>query len=198
MVMLPPKSTGFQSTKAKERNRRLLQQRRQRLLDRLAPRPAPERQTPMITVANIHYELGWRVQGQAPGGLGAMLLVAQLTGLIAAIDHDLHLLKRHLPYFESDHVLDIVFNILAGGRRLEHVELQRNDEVYLDALGARRIPDPTTAFDFCRAFHEAAVRALRGAINTARLRVYGQQPADFFGQPTVDIDGTLNRHRRGV
>ena len=64
----------------------------------------------------------------------------------------LHVLKRHLPYHESDHVLNIAFNILAGGKRIEHIELRRNDEVYLDALGAQRIPDPTTAGDFCRRF----------------------------------------------
>jgi Transposase DDE domain group 1 len=191
MVILPPKATGFQGTKAEERNRRLLQLRRQRLLDRIAPRPAPESEVPMITASNIHYELGERVQGLAPGGLGAMLLIARRTGLIAAIDHDLHLLKRHLPYFESDHVLNIAFNILAGGRRLEHLELRRTDEVYLDAVGAVRIPDPTTAGDFCRRFREADVLALMEAINTARLRVYARQPADFFGEATVDIDGTL-------
>ena len=145
----------------------------------------------MITAANIHYELGRRVQGLVPGGIGAMLLVAQRTGLIAAIDHRLHLLKRHLPYFESDHVLNIAFNLLAGGRRLEHLERLRNDEVYLDALGAVRIPDPTTEGDFCRRFREADVLALMEAINTARLHVYAQQPADFFGEATVDIDGTL-------
>jgi hypothetical protein len=191
MVIVPPKPAGFQSTKAKERNHRLLQQRRQRLLDRIAPRPAPESEAPMITAANIHYELGRRVHGLAPGGIGAMLLIAQRTGLIAAIDHDLHLLKRHLPYFESDHVLNIAFNLLAGGRRFEHIERLRNDEVYLDALGARRIPDPTTEGDFCRRFQEADVLDLMEAINTARLRVYAQQPADFFAEAIVDIDGTL-------
>jgi Transposase DDE domain group 1 len=191
MVIVPPKATGFQSTKAKERNRRTLQQRRRRLLDRIAPRPEPERETPMITPANIHYELGRRVQGLVPGGIGAMLLVAQRTGLIAAIDHHLHLLKRHLPYFESDHVLNIAFNLLAGGRRREHLERLRNDEVYLDALGAQRIPDPTTEGDFCRRFREADVLALMEAINAARLHVYAQQPADFFREATLDIDGTL-------
>jgi hypothetical protein len=191
MVIVPPKATGFQSTKASERNRRLLQQRRRSLLDRIAPRPEPERPTPMITAANIHYDLGRRARGLAPGGLGAMLLIARRTGLIAAIDHDLHLLKRHLPYFESDHVLNIAFNLLAGGRRLEHLERLRNDEVYLDALGAVRIPDPTTEGDFCRRFREADVLDLMEAINTARLHVYAQQPADFFGEATLDIDGTL-------
>src|SRR5262245_30355527 len=98
MVIVPPKAAGFQSTRAKGRNRRLLHRRRRSLLDRIAPRPEPERETPMITPANIHYELGRRVRGLAQGGLGALLLIAQRTGLIAAIDHDLHLLKRHLPY----------------------------------------------------------------------------------------------------
>ena len=191
MVIVPPKATGFQSTKAKERNRRTLEQRRRRLLDRIAPRPEPERETPMITPANIHYELGRRVQGLVPGGIGAMLLVAQRTGLIAAIDHHLHLLKRHLPYFESDHVLNIAFNLLAGGRRREHLERLRNDEVYLDALGAQRIPDPTTEGDFCRRFREADVLALMEAINAARLHVYAQQPADFFDEVILDVDGTL-------
>ncbi|MBV8577251.1 MAG: IS1380 family transposase, partial [Acetobacteraceae bacterium] len=125
------------------------------------------------------------------GGIGAMLLLARRTGLIAAIDHDLHLLKRHLPYHESDHVLNIVFNILAGGRRLEHLERRRNDEVFLDALGAMRIPDPTTAGDFCRRFHEADVLTLMDVINQARLRVWAQQPAEFFGEAVIDVDGTL-------
>jgi hypothetical protein len=191
MVIVPPKATDFQSTRAKERNRRLLHQRRQRLLDRIAPRPASESEAPMITASNIHYELGQRVQGLAPGGIGALLLVAQRTGLTAAIDQNLHLLKRHLPYHESDHVLNIAFNLLAGGRRIEHIERLRNDEVYLDALGAVRIPDPTTEGDFCRRFGEADVLDLMEAINTARLRVYAQQTADFFAETTVDIDGTL-------
>jgi len=191
MAILPPKPAGFQSTRAKDRIRGLLQRRRQRLLDRIDPRPAPESDAPMITAANIHYELGRRTHGLAPGGIGALLLVARRTGLIAAIDHHLHLLKRHLPYFESDHVLNIAFNLLAGGRRLEHLERLRNDEVYLDAIGAVRIPDPTTEGDFCRRFREADVLALMEAINTARLRVYAQQPADFFAEATVDIDGTL-------
>src|SRR5579875_3468437 len=116
MAIVSPKPAGFQSTKARERDRRLLRRRRQQLLDRIAPRPEPESEAPMITAANIHYELGRRTHGLAPGGIGALLLVARRTGLIAAIDHRLHLLERHLPYLESDHVLNIALNLLAGGR----------------------------------------------------------------------------------
>jgi hypothetical protein len=175
----------------RERNQRLLEQRRRRLLGRIANQPGPEREVPMITASNIHYELGQRTQGLAAGGIGALLVMAQRTGLVAAIDHDLHLLKRHLPYHESDHVLNIALNLLAGGRRLEHIEQRRNDAVYLDALGAVRIPDPTTEGDFCRRFHESDVLALMETINRIRLRVYAQQPADFFREALVDVDGTL-------
>src|SRR5262249_7247379 len=178
-------------TKAKQRMRTLWRRRRRRILNRIAPQPGPEREVPMITAANIHYELGERVQGLAPGGIGALLLLARRTGLIAAIDHDLHLLKRHLPYHESDHVLNLAFNILAGGRRIEHLERLRNDAVYLDALGTVRIPDPTTAGDFCRRFQESDVLTLIETINTAPLRVWSQQPQAFFHEAILDVDGTV-------
>src|SRR5215472_538361 len=135
MVIVPRKLPKRKRRKSRQRYRKLLQQRRRRILNRIAPHPGPEREVPMITAANIHYELAERVGGLAPGGIGAMLLLARRTGLIAGIDQNLHLLKRHLPYHESDHVLNIAFNLLAGGRHLEHLELRRNDEVYLDALG---------------------------------------------------------------
>jgi len=145
----------------------------------------------MMSADNIQYELADRVQGLAAGGIGAMLLLARRTGLIADIDQKLHLLKRHLPYHESDHVLNIAFNILAGGQKLEHLELRRNDEVYLNALGAQRIPDPTTSGDFCRRFDPTDVLDLMDAINLTRVRVWKQQPADFFEQAIIDADGSI-------
>lgn len=191
MVIVPRKTPRRKRSKSRERDRALLRQRRRKILNRIKNQPAPERDVPMITAANIHYELGERVQGLSAGGIGAMLLLARSSGLISAIDTKLHLLKRHLPYHESDHVLNIAFNILAGGRHLEHIELRRNDSVYLDALGAVRVPDPTTEGDFCRRFHESDVIALMEAFNSTRLRVWSQQPADFFREAIVDVDGTL-------
>ena len=120
-----------------------------------------------------------------------MLLLARNTGLIKDIDSTLVLFKRHLPYHESDHVLNIAFNILAGGKRIEHLELRRNDEVYLNALGAERIPDPTTAGDFCRRFSETDVMILMDAINETRLRVWSEQPREFFEEAILDVDGTI-------
>jgi Transposase DDE domain group 1 len=177
--------------KTRERNRRLLYERKRRILDRIVNRPGPERDQPMMTATNIHYELSDRVQGLSAGGIGAMLSLARRTGLIRDIDSKVHVLKRHLPYHESDHVLNIAFNIMAGGKRIEHIELRRNDEVYLDALGAERVPDPTTAGDFCRRFHESQILDLMDVINETRLRVWSEQPPEFFTQAIIEGDGTL-------
>ncbi len=54
----------------------------------------------------------------------------------------------HLSYHEYDYVLNIAFNILDGGLRLEHIELRRNDEVLLNVLGDLCILDDTTEGDF--------------------------------------------------
>jgi Transposase DDE domain group 1 len=145
----------------------------------------------MMTATNIHYESADRVRGLSAGGIGALFLLAQRIELAKDIDRDLHLLKRHLPYHESDHVLNIALNLLAGGRHIEHLELRRNDEVYLDALGAERIPDPTTAGDFCRRFSQADVLTLMDTINESRLRVWAQQPPEFFAQAILEADGSI-------
>lgn len=145
----------------------------------------------MFRATNIHYEMAERTRGFAYGGLGAMHRLAQQTGLAAAIDEKLHLLKRHLPYPESDHVLNIAYNILCRGDCLEDLERLRNDEVYLDALGAQRIPDPTTAGDFCRRFSEAEVLHLMEIINRIRQEVWKQQPETFFRQAILEADGTI-------
>jgi hypothetical protein len=168
-----------------------LNRRKRRILRRIENQPGVERHEPMMAASNIRYEIADRIRAISPGGIGAIHLLARRLGLVRDINDDLHLLKRHLPYFESDHVLNIAYNLLAGGSRLEHLEVRRSDEVYLDALGARRIPDPTTAGDFCRRFTEADVEQLMDTFNEARLRAWKEQPADFFEEAFIDADGAL-------
>ncbi len=117
--------------------------------------------------------------------------VARQTGLIDAIDRRLHLLKIHLPYHESDHVLNLAYNALCEGTCLQDLELRRQDEVYLDALGTQRIPDPTTAGDFCRRFRAEDVHTLLDIINEVRQRVWARQSASFFDEARIDMDGVL-------
>jgi hypothetical protein len=143
----------------------------------------------MMAASNIHYEVAQRSRGLGCGGIGAMHLLARRTGLIEAIDRRLHLLKVHLPYHESDHVLNVAYNILAGGTCLQDIELQRNQEAYLDALGAQRIPDPTTEGDFCRRFKVPHIETLMAAINQVRLGVWKLQPAEFFERGVIDGGG---------
>jgi len=171
--------------------RKRLVQRKQRIGRRLRKIQWPDQPRPMLAARNIQYEVAERTRGVACGGIGAMHLVAIRTGLAEAIDRRLVLLKRHLPYHESDHVLNIAYNILAGGTCLEDLERLRTDEAYLDGLGAKRIPDPTTAGDFCRRFTEADIERLIDAINEVRLGVWRGQPPAFFGRAVIDADGTL-------
>jgi Transposase DDE domain group 1 len=145
----------------------------------------------MYRAIGMQYEHSDRVRGLESGGIGAMHQLAQHTGLVAAIDQHVEVLKVHLPYHESDHVLGIAYNVLCGGTCLQDIELRRQNEVYLDALGAQRIPDPTTAGDFCRRFAEADIEALQTAMNETRVRVWRSQPAEFFDEAVIDADGTL-------
>ena len=126
------------------------------------------------------------------GGLGLMHDLAHRVGLVRALDGNLGILKQHRPYFDSDHILNLVYNALCGGRVLEDIELRRNDPVFLDALGARGIPDPTTAGDFCRRFDEESIERMMDIVNDVRIGVWQQQPASFFEQTArIDADGTL-------
>jgi hypothetical protein len=170
---------------------RQLAARKQRLERRIDKTDNEGCERPMLRPGNIQYELAQRTQGLAYGGIGAMRLLVQELGLAEAIDRRLQLLKIHLPYHESDHVLNLAFNALCDGDCLEDLELRRSDEVYLDALGARRIPDPTTAGDFCRRFEPQHIRALLDVYHETRIKAWAGQPREFFDEARVDMDGTL-------
>ncbi|MGH9809398.1 MAG: transposase, partial [Terriglobia bacterium] len=146
---------------------------------------------PVLEPAGVKYELAGKARGIAYGGVGLMLKLAQDVGLVTAIDRRLHLLKVHVPYHESDHVLNLALNALCDATCLQDLELRRNDEVFLDAVGADSIPDPTTAGDFCRRFDADAVDDLRRAIDDARLNVWRRQADGFFAEAVIDLDSTL-------
>jgi hypothetical protein len=135
-------------------------------------------------------ELAARDCGTSYGGIGAMQLLVERLGLAEAIDRRLHLFKIYLPYHESDHVLNVAYNALSGGTCLEDLELRRQDEAYLNALGARPLPDPTTAGDFCRRFGASDIRTLLEVFDETRRKVWARQPREFFGQAPTD-DGRL-------
>lgn len=188
MSIAPPTKEGFRVQTKIQRQLRAAKRRIERRLDKSK---LGDCSRPVFAAANIQYEFAQRARGISYGGLGAIVLLVRRLGLAEDIDRHLHLLKIHLPYHESDHVLNLAYNALCDGTCLEDIELRRNDEVFLDALGARRIPDPTTAGDFCRRFRTSDVRTLWDVFHRTRHKVWSGQPAEFFAQANIDVDGTI-------
>ena len=177
---------------AKRELRRRLAREQRTISARLADAVAPNLTGPVLGRANIGYELADRTRGVTHGGMGMIARVVAKVGVAAEIDESLHLLKIHRPYHESDHVLNIAYNALCGGTRLDDIEARRADAVFLDGLGAAALPDPTTTGDFCRRFDETSIIALQEAVNRARLRVWARQHAAFFeATARIDADATI-------
>jgi hypothetical protein len=171
--------------------RRRLASQQQKIKDQLAEAVQPNYGGPVLRGRSLRYELAERVQGIDCGGIGMMQQLVLATGLAREIDQRVELLKVHMPYHESDHVLNIAYNILCGGKVLEDIEKRRNDPTFLAALNTASIPDPTTAGDFCRRFDSADIWALMAAINVSRLAVWKQHPTLTKEVARIDVDGTL-------
>lgn len=170
--------------------RRRLRRRKHRLLDRI-DKHRGEFQCPMINPAKVRYQLAERQQAVSCGGIGMIMELVKQVDLRRHINRTAPVLRWYAPYDETDHVLNIALNLLTGGTCLEHLENRRNDEAYLNALGAVRIPDPTTAGDFCRRFSEVDILLLMQAIHQSRQIVWKQQPEEFFDVATIEADGTM-------
>jgi Transposase DDE domain group 1 len=146
----------------------------------------------MLTSGKITYEVGGNVDAMSLGGIAAVHRMVTKLGLPQQIDEGLQLLKVHLPYHESDHVLNLAYNVLCGGTRLEDIEDLRHDTAYMNALGAALIPDPTTAGDFCRRFKAEHVVELMDRINAVRAQLWRTRGRDLLGPVAyIDIDGSI-------
>ena len=145
---------------------------------------------PELSACGITYELGQRTRAIACGGVGAIMRLVKSVGLATAINERARLLKKPRPYQDSDHVLNIALNLLCGGEVLDDIEVRRNDRTFLDALGARAIPDPTTAGDYLRRFDEDAVWRLMHAVNHVRAGVW-QRAGIAQGTARIDADGSI-------
>ena len=100
-------------------SKRNLAARQKELAQRLDRSWQPQRENPVLESGNIHYEVSGRIKAINCGGLGMLQAVVSAAGLRASIDEEVRVLKRHLPYHESDHILSLVYTILTGGRCLE-------------------------------------------------------------------------------
>ena len=174
----------------KSKVRQQLRKRKRKLLRRISVKQG-KWQSPMIRPATTKLELAEKQQAITCGGLAAIIELIKTLGLRQELNRSAEVLKLKLPYDEADHIFNIAFNLLAGGTCLDHIEHRRNDEAYLDALGAERIPDPTTAGDFCRRFSQDQLILVMQAINGIRKQVWRQQEDSFLDCATIDADGTM-------
>jgi hypothetical protein len=180
----------------KRKIRRQLERGKRKILRRLMPfmggtEPRAEGK-PEFTGPRPTYEMAERVEAMPYGGIGIVHDLVREVGLPEQIDSAVDVLGRHRPYHESDHVLNIAYNIMVGGHVLDDIEHRRNDMAFLNALGARAIPDPTTAGDFCRRFDEDAIWRLMRAINGTRIDVWQRSDRDFSQETArIDADGSL-------
>jgi hypothetical protein len=174
--------------------RRRLEREKRKILKRLEPLiggTEPRRDgVPELRASGIVYELAHRTRAIPCGGIGAIMRLIDSVGLPVAINERAGVLKVARPYRDSDHVLSIAINLLCGGEVLEDIEIRRNDAAFLDALGARAIPDPTTAGDYLRRFDEAAVWRLMHAINEVRAGVW-RRSGIARGTARIDVDGSI-------
>lgn len=167
------------------------ERRRKQVQKRLDRRWQPERAQPVMEPANIRYEVSNRVSATDAGGLGLMRSLVQCLGVAEGIDARLGLLKRHRPFHESDHVLSLVYSAMCGDATLDGLAARREDEAFLDAVSARRIPHPTTSGDFLRRFDETAVLQLMSVLNDCGAKAWRQQDASARQLATIDVDGTI-------
>ncbi len=164
---------------------------KQNLEVRLVRKQFEDQPDAMFKDCNIQYQIADRTRAIGFGGIGIMHKLVCRLGLDRAINKNIVLLKYHVPYWESDHVLNIAYNVLTGGTCLEDIERLRNDETYMNGLGAERVPDPTTAGDFLRRFDDTWIFALQETINEARRKVWSLQDDSFRTEAIIDVDGTI-------
>ena len=175
---------------------RQVERGKREIIERLKPfvgGTEPKREgRPELSGPRPTYEIAERTRAVSCGGLAAIHQLVREIGLPEMVDSQLDILKRARPYQDSDHVLNIAYNILCGGQVLDDIEVRRNDAAFLDMLGARAIPDPTTAGDFCRRFDAEAIWRLMGIFNQARVDVWQRCARALTAETArIDADGSI-------
>lgn len=151
---------------------------------------------PVSRLPRLHAEMDKRAPVTAYGGVALVLDLWRSLRLPSLIDQSVTVLKRHVPYHESDHVLAQVLNLYSGGTCIEDQAVIQHDPAILRMAGAERLPDPTTAGDFLRRFDDksnpGALAALRNCVDKVQVRVLKrlkkQKHAAMGNWGVVDVD----------
>lgn len=149
------------------------------------------RARPVFRNRRVRVRLEQRGNVTPYGGLALAHDLAMRLGLDRALNAALPLLKLKMPYFESDHVLTHVYNLYAGGLCIEDIANLQHSDAIKHLVGACRIPDPSTAGDFLRRFHEPHLKAFQNVIDDAREQVWRKLPRRRRKVATIDMDSTV-------
>lgn len=131
---------------------------------------------------------------------GGLILVEEFLRrfrVASRFDRAVEVLKLHLPYHESDHIITQALNLYVGGTCIEDQAKLQGDAGVLRMLKACRLPDPTTAGDFLRRFgttsNAAALPALRKVIDELQADVWKKQRRHGRKHEwaVIDMDGHL-------
>lgn len=183
--------TRREAFQVKKKHSAIIRKREAEVDDRLSPSWSSENPGPVLSTGTITYDVSDKVRAVSYGGLGLLQQLVKWVGLAEAIDAGLNLFKRHQPYHESDHVLSLIYNVASGGTRFQDIESRRRSVTFLEAVGAQKIPAPSTAGDFVRRFEASDVIDLMEGVNGSRRKVWKQQPSSFFERADLDVDGTI-------
>lgn len=135
--------------------------------------PWPDRPGTVLSLRKLHLEQDTRPDVTVAGGLVLPLALLRRFEVPQLLDERVQVLKLHLPYHESDHILAQALMLYAGGTCLEDMTLLQQDPALLKMLGAVRTPDPTTSGDFLRRLGaEGKLEDLRGAVDEVQDRVW--------------------------
>jgi hypothetical protein len=148
----------------------------------------PDSPGPVFRNRRVRVEVEKPKKATPYGGLALAHQLVKKLDLDKAIDRDLHLLKIHLPYHESDHILTQVYNLYVGGGCIEDIANLQASKAFQNLVGACRVPDPTTAGDFLRRFGAYELGLFQRVIDEARQTVWRKMPRRFRKRATIDLD----------
>jgi hypothetical protein len=175
----------------KDKQRKILAKCKQKQKCRLKRKAYCAQPCPMLGRVNIAYDISDRIRATEYGGLGGIHQMVDQIDLIDELNRRVLIFQRHLPYFESDHILTLSYNMLSGGTCLQDVQNLRQDIPLMDAFGADRIPHPTTTGDFLRRFEKDHLLNMMDGINWVRTTVWAKAPHRLGQKAIIDSDGSI-------
>jgi len=164
--------------------------------------PWPKASGPVIRAPKLQLSIDKRSVVTNHGGLALFLGFVRQFGVAQEIDASVSVLKKHMPYHESDHVLAQAATLFIGGTCIEDMATLQNSDAALRMFGACRLPDPTTGGDLLRRFdrreHPEALPGLRHAVDTVQGKVWRKLARRGRRKKRerlaiVDIDGHTKR-----